>query len=323
MQNESFTSLIKSELALARIKRRTDALALVSAFTLGIGSLKYVPDAGCWGVHCVIKSRPALEHIAKLVSQHYDLTCRLSEVYHERLNTSYCELLIFGPDIDAFMLDTGIVSRDSEGEKQFVPAVNEAALKTETQKKLFVRGLFLACGMVSEPKKAYHAEFVSSNESVLRAAGRILSYQGIEPKLSKRKNSKVLYIKDGEKLEDLLAFIGASSAMMQVSNERIVKQAKNEANRGVNCINANLERATKAAQKQAEDIRLVLDTVGVDNLPESLRIVAEERMNNFELSLSELADELSLGKSAVNYRLKKLQEMAEDIRNGFGPDVKH
>ena len=318
MQNESFTSLIKSELALARIKRRADALALISAFTLGIGSLKYVSDAGCWGVHYVIKSRPALEHAAKLISQYYELTCRLSEVHHERLNTSYCELLVFGRDIDRFMLDTGIVSLDSEGEKQFVPAVNKAVIKTETQNKLFVRGLFLACGMVSEPTKSYHAEFVCAHEAVLKAAALILISHGIEPKFTKRKNNRVLYIKDGEKLEDLLAYIGASAAMMQVSNERIVKQAKNEANRGVNCINANLERATKAAQKQADDIRLVLDTVGVDDLPESLRVVAEARMNNFELSLAELADELSIGKSAVNYRLKKLQEMADDIRNGFG-----
>ena len=104
--------------------------------------------------------------------------------------------------------------------------------------------------------------------------------------------------------------------MMEVSNERILKQAKNEANRSVNCISANLERVAQTARHQAEDIRLVLDTIGIESLPDGLRDVAVERLNNYELSLAELADELGIGKSAVNYRLKKLSQMADDIRSG-------
>ncbi len=313
---ESFSSSIKKELAEHRVKRVSDARALLSAFTLGIGSLKLVPEKRCWGVHYVIKSREAIELAAKLASQHYGLECRLSEVQHDRLNANYHELMLYGGDIDRFMLDTGLMSLDENGEKQFSAAVPAAALKTETQQKMFMRGLFLACGMVSMPVKSYHAEFVTSNAALAAKAAEILASHGIEPKLTRRRGSTVVYIKDGEKLEDLLAYIGASAAMMEVSNKRIVKQAKNEANRSVNCIMANAEKVAKTAQRQAEDIRLVIDTLGYDALPEGLRVVAEERMNNFELSLAELADELGLGRSAVNYRLKKLQELAEDIRNG-------
>lgn len=317
MQNkESFSSSVKKELAELRIKRATDARALLSAFTLGIGSLKLVPEKRSWGVHYVIKSKEAVELAAKLASQYYGLECRLSEVRHERLNASYCELMVFGENTDRFMLETGIVSLDPDGERQFSPVIPEAAIKTETQQRMFLRGLFLACGMVSQPEKSYHAEFVVGSRALAEKAAQILASHGIEPKLTKRKQNTVVYIKDGEKLEDLLAYIGASGAMMEVSNERIVKQANNEANRSVNCITANIEKVTKTAQRQAEDIRLVLDTLGVDALPDSLRVVAEERMNNFELSLAELADELSLGKSAVNYRLKKLSELADEIRSG-------
>ena len=317
MQNkESFSSSVKKELAELRIKRASDARALLSAFTLGIGSLKLVPEKRSWGVHYVIKSKEAVELAAKLASQYYGLECRLSEVRHERLNASYCELMVFGENTDRFMLETGIVSLDPDGERQFSPVIPEAAIKTETQQRIFLRGLFLACGMVSQPEKSYHAEFVVGSRALAEKAAQILASHGIEPKLTKRKQNTVVYIKDGEKLEDLLAYIGASGAMMEVSNERIVKQANNEANRSVNCITANIEKVTKTAQRQAEDIRLVLDTLGVDALPDSLRVVAEERMNNFELSLAELADELSLGKSAVNYRLKKLSELADEIRSG-------
>lgn len=317
MQNkESFSSSVKKELAELRIKRASDARALLSAFTLGIGSLKLVPEKRSWGVHYVIKSKEAVELAAKLASQYYGLECRLSEVRHERLNASYCELMVFGENTDRFMLETGIVSLNPDGERQFSPVIPEAAIKTETQQRMFLRGLFLACGMVSQPEKSYHAEFVVGSRALAEKAAQILASHGIEPKLTKRKQNTVVYIKDGEKLEDLLAYIGASGAMMEVSNERIVKQANNEANRSVNCITANIEKVTKTAQRQAEDIRLVLDTLGVDALPDSLRVVAEERMNNFELSLAELADELSLGKSAVNYRLKKLSELADGIRSG-------
>lgn len=317
MQNkESFSSSVKKELAELRIKRATDARALLSAFTLGIGSLKLVPEKRSWGVHYVIKSKEAVELAAKLASQYYGLECKLSEVRHERLNASYCELMVFGENTDRFMLETGIVSLDPDGERQFSPVIPEAAIKTETQQRMFLRGLFLACGMVSQPEKSYHAEFVVGSRALAEKAAQILASHGIEPKLTKRKQNTVVYIKDGEKLEDLLAYIGASGAMMEVSNERIVKQANNEANRSVNCITANIEKVTKTAQRQAEDIRLVLDTLGVDALPDSLRVVAEERMNNFELSLAELADELSIGKSAVNYRLKKLSELADEIRSG-------
>lgn len=316
LQKESFTSAVKAELTGMRIKRSADAVALLCAFTLGIGSLKLIPEKRSWGIHYVLKSKPALELVAKLIDQHFSLDCRLSEVRHERLNAQYCELLVTGVVMEEFMLATGFVTLDEAGEKQFIPAVPTSAIKTETQKKLFIRGLFLACGMVSQPGKSYHAEFVIANEALAAAAQRILLEHGIEPKTTKRKGSTVLYVKEGERLENLLAYMGASSAMMEVSNERIVKQAKNEANRSVNCISANLERVTRASQRQAEDIKFVLDTLGAENLPDGLRVVAEERMNNYELSLSELAEELGLGKSAVNYRLKKLSELAQQLRDG-------
>ncbi len=322
MASESFTSSIKTELSLLRVKRRSDALALLSAFTLGIGNLKYVPDKRCWGLHYVLKSRDAIELAVKLINQYCKLECRLAEVSHQRLKARYCELIVFGEGLDAFMLETGFTTLDKEGERQFSPCVPSDVIRTENQKKMFMRGLFLACGMVSHPRKSYHAEFVLTNPSIAEQVVMILASSGIEPKYTSRKNNFVVYIKDGDKLEDLLAFIGASAAMMEVSNERIVKQANNEANRSVNCINANIERATASSLRQAEDIRLVIETIGYDNLPDDLRVVAEERMNNFELSLSELADELGIGRSAVNYRLKKLSRLADEIRSGSIPKLR-
>lgn len=311
---KSFSSRVKSELAGLKIRRREDARALLCAFTLCIGSLKYVPQKRCWGVHYSLKSRDAIELCAKLCAQYYALECSISEVVHERLNANNCELIVYGSGADDFLRSVGLLKVDADGEREYGTFLPEDAVLTDTQHRSFIRGMFLACGMAADPEKNYHIEFVTNNEALAGKTADILALYGIPINRSSRKNSIVLYVKEGEKLEDLLAFMGASEAMMHVSNERIIKQAKNRANRYVNCISANTNRATQSAQKQIADIEFVLKTLGVEALSEELRTVAEARLENVELTLSELADELNMGRSAVNYRLKKLQKLASDLR---------
>lgn len=311
---DSFSSKIKTELSGLKIRRFEDVRSLLCAFTLCIGSLKFVPEKRSWGVHYSLKSRDAIELCAKLLTQHYGLECSISEVIHERLNANNCELIAYGSGTEDFMLSVGMMKLDENGEREFTPSMPDDAAVSDTQKRCFIRGLFLAGGMASNPAKAFHIEFVTSSAELAEYACGILASNGIAPNRSKRKNSTVLYIKEGEKLEDLLAYIGASEAMMLVSNERIIRQANNAANRYVNCATANANRIYATAHKQTEDIDLVLKTLGAEALDDELMTVAKARMENLELSLTELADELGMGRSAVNYRLKKLSKIAEEIR---------
>lgn len=316
--NDSFSTRIKTELSALKIRRFDDARSLLCAFTLCIGSLKYVSEKKCWGVHYSLKSRAAIELCARLISQHYNLQCSISEVLHERLNANNCELIAFGNGTEEFMLSVGMMQLNENGEREFAPRVPADAALTDTQKRCFIRGLFLSCGMASAPEKAFHLEFVTANAELAEYAFGILASNGIAPNRSKRKNNVVLYVKEGEKLEDLLAYMGASDAMMLLSNERIIKQANNTANRYVNCMSANANRVTGTAKKQVNDIELVLRTLGAQALSDELMAVAKARCDNLELSLSELADELGVGRSAVNYRLKKLSALADDIRGNSG-----
>lgn len=312
----SFALDIKKELTHLRIKRRSDATALLSGFTLSIGALKLLTPSRQWGVHFVSESEPALALIAKLAEQHYSLEHRHSIVRHERLNAMYNELLIYGAELDGFMMDTGLISEDVDGGKSYIPRIPSQSINTETEKRSFVRGVFLACGTVTEPSKAYHAELVCKNPMLADFVIRILDQFEVSAKRTKRKQAELVYIKDSEQLINLLALIGASEAVMQISEVRIIKQAKNEANRSVNCISANLDKTAQAARKQRDDIQLILKTKGFDYLPDSLKAIAEFRINNLEMSLSEIADELGIGKSAVNYRFRKLSDIAEAIRCG-------
>lgn len=312
----SFALDIKRELTHLRIKRKNDAVALMSGFALSIGSLKLLMPGRQWGIHFVSESEPALCLIAKLAEQYYRLERSHTIVRHERLNAMYNELLLYGDGLDCFMADIGLISIDAAGNKSYVPRLPCESISTNTEKRSFVRGVFLACGTVTEPMKAYRAELVCKNPELADFIVALLEQYGVAAKRARRKQTELVYIKDCEQLINLLAFIGASGAVMQISEIRIIKQAKNEANRSVNCISANLDKTAQAALKQKEDIQLILKVKGFDYLPDSLKSIAEVRLNNLEMSLSEIADELGIGKSAVNYRFKRLSDIAKAIRCG-------
>ncbi len=310
----SFALDIKRELTHLRVKRKNDAVALMSGFALSIGSLKLLVPSRQWGIHFVSESEPALSLIAKLAEQYYCLECSHTLVRHERLNAMYNELLLYGNELDGFMMDVGLISIDESGDKSYIPKIPYEGIITNTEKRSFVRGVFLACGTVTEPNKAYRAELVCKNPELANFIIALLEQCGVAAKRSRRKLAELVYIKDCEQLINLLAFIGASEAVMQISEVRIIKQAKNEANRSVNCISANLDKTAQSAHKQREDIQLILKVKGFDYLPDSLKSIAEVRLNNLEMSLSEIADELGIGKSAVNYRFKRLSDIADRIR---------
>ena len=91
---------------------------------------------------------------------------------------------------------------------------------------------------------------------------------------------------------------------------------RNSVNRRVNCETANLNKVVHAAVKQIEDITYIEQEKGLKYLPEHLREIAELRMEEPDTSLVELGKKLDppIGKSGVNHRLKKISEIAEELR---------
>lgn len=103
---------------------------------------------------------------------------------------------------------------------------------------------------------------------------------------------------------------------MELENVRILKDMRNSVNRIVNCETANLEKTVNASIRQIENIKYIQSTIGIDKLPENLAEIAELRMQFSDASLKELGEMLhpKLGKSGVNHRLRKLDEIADEIR---------
>lgn len=194
--------------------------------------------------------------------------------------------------------------------------VDNVVIMNSCCKRAFVRGAFIASGSISTPEKFYHFEIVcNSYDKAVQLCGLIAAFQ-IEAKIVERKRHFVVYIKDGSGIVDILNVMEAHVALMNLENVRILKEMRNSVNRKVNCETANLNKTVAAAVKQIDDISYIRDTVGLSFLPDTLRQLAEIRLENPDVSLKELGTLLDtpVGKSGVNHRLRKISEIAENLR---------
>lgn len=184
--------------------------------------------------------------------------------------------------------------------------------KAEEKKRAFIRGCFLGAGSINNPENSYHLEIVLSNENNLKVVQEILKDLEIYTKELITKNRYSVYIKDGEEISKLLALIGANKAVLQFEDIRIQKEMRGKVNRIVNCETANLNKTINAAIEQIAAIKKLQEDGRFNKLDDNLKEIAILRIENPDMSLIELGKLLKepVGKSGVNYRLKKIMEIA-------------
>lgn len=183
-------------------------------------------------------------------------------------------------------------------------------------RRAFIRGAFLSAGSMSDPEKSYHFEIVCTSEEKAQQLMEIINSFEIDAKIVTRKKNYVVYVKEGAQIVDMLNIMEAHVALMNLENVRILKEMRNSVNRQVNCETANINKTVNAAVKQIQDINYIQETVGLDSLPENLQEIAEIRLKYPEAPLKELGTflEPAVGKSGVNHRLRRLCEIAEELR---------
>ena len=203
--------------------------------------------------------------------------------------------------------------------------INSAVSGEDSVSGAFLRGVFLSCGFITDPAKGYHLELSLSDETRAEQLHRFIEEHGIGFRTSVRARRRadgsgagelVVYAKKSEVIEDFLTYIGAEMRAMEIMQIKIEKSVTNRVNRMLNCDSANLDKTIAAADRLCADIRLVLDTVGESGLKPALLAAARVRLENPESSLSELCEMFDppMSRSGLNHRLKKLSEMAEEIR---------
>ncbi|MDO4297173.1 MAG: DNA-binding protein WhiA [Lachnospiraceae bacterium] len=208
-----------------------------------------------------------------------------------------------------------LFTEDGEISEQMSPA-NQLLVQKSCCRRAFIRGAFLAAGSISDPVKSYHFEIACASMARAEQLQMLIRPFGPDAKIVQRKKYYIVYIKEGAQIVDMLNIMEAHVSLMNLENIRIVREMRNAVNRKVNCEAANINKTVNAAVKQLEDIRYLERIRGIDSLPAGLADIAQLRLENPDATLKELGMMLtpSVGKSGVNHRLRKLSQLAEELR---------
>ncbi len=210
--------------------------------------------------------------------------------------------------------ELGLMRKNTAQELKHFPETD--IFKKRCCKRAYLRGAFLSGGSVSAPEKTYHLEFVAHEMEVAAGIQNLINSFGLNAKIVPRKKYQVVYLKEGDQIVELLNIIGAHNALLELENARILKEMRNNINRIVNCETANLSKTVNASVKQLENIHLIQRTIGLDELSEGLRTLAELRIRHEDASFKELGEMMDppVGKSGVNHRFRKIESLADKIR---------
>ena len=208
-----------------------------------------------------------------------------------------------------------VFDRLSHTAKDMTIRINHANLQNECCIGSFLRGAFLSCGSVSDPESNYHLEFVVPYKKLSQDLMRVLSELDLSPKYIQRKGNHVVYFKDSEDIEDLLAYMGAQNASLYLMNVKIEKDVKNNINRKINFELYNIGKTSLASDNQTKAINYIIEHSDLSILPDNLRSAAILRLENPDISLSQL-QELSkekISRSGLKHRLDKIIEIADEL----------
>ncbi len=196
-----------------------------------------------------------------------------------------------------------------------VPLVPKRKPAARCDRRMELRGAFLACGSLASPARGYHLEFVPPDDDATDRLISLLRAEGLDPKIAPRKGRRIVYFKDVDAITAFLAAIGASSAVFALEDVRALKETKNRIHRLVNTEAANVDRAMSAAAAQREAIALVVDAHGLASLSRPLREIAELRLAHPTETLAELGRRCNppVRKSTVANRLAALVKLARAV----------
>lgn len=260
------------------------------------------------GIHFSTENAALARRVLQLLKNNYHVQTEVVITRSRRLkkNNRYQVQVIPSPQVSTAMTELQLLSVEGD--------LTNPLLNSHATKKTYLRGAFLGGGSVSRPNSDYHLELVTGNEVFAQTIIKVMHSFALKAKMTDRKGEYIVYLKDGESIVKFLNVIGAHNAMLELENARIIKDMRNNVNRVVNCETANLGKIVKAALRQVNCIKFIESKMNLNELPESLLFIANLRLQYPEASLNELVDHAEgLGKSGINHRLKKLQELAINL----------
>lgn len=312
----SFSSKTKNELSRLEIRNNCCAIAELAALIHMNGSLQ-INGRGGLGLKFLTENAAIARRIFTLLKFLYNVNPEVMVRKNKQLkkNNNYLMIVNYTEDTKKILKASSILKNDNDF-YNISYKIPEEIVKNKCCKRAYIRGAFLGAGSISNPERTYHLEFVASNEEYAINLSKLINSFGLNSKIVTRKDSYVIYLKEGEQIVDLLNIMGAHTALLKLENVRVVKEVRNNINRLVNCETANLGKTIDAAIRQVDNIEYIDRTIGIDKLPKNLIGVARLRLSNKEASLKEIGLMLSppISKSGVNHRFRRIEEIADKIR---------
>lgn len=300
----SFTSTIKNELVSIELSKLEQLSELSGFLRNSIESDKKL--------NITTENASIARLIFNRLKNNYDALIRVSVKKGYNYNKNYIyNLEVYKNDyiiINDLSLDTNI------------PDIY--LIDDEDSKRAYLRGVFLACGSINDPKKSrYHMEFSFNDYEYTKFINNMLESYDLNSKILKRESRYIVYVKESEKIGDFLRLIKAVNALLYYENIRIYRNKKNNLNRINNCEQANVDKIIQTAKNQVDDINLIKAKDAYDLLDDKLKEACIYRLKYKEESLLELSKIMtletnsSITKSGLYHRFNKLKKLAEKLRS--------
>lgn len=315
MANGNFTNEIKRELIRGGFDSACCKTAALSAFLRATGSI--VRRGGETGFVFVTESEEVAEFFISLLEEVFGAELKVVQAMADMRNGKDRLSFECVSDRSLFILtELGIAERDGE-ELVLKLDIDRYLLENDCCKLAYIKGAFLGSGSCSIPREdaraGYHLEIIFSNRFLADGFADLLAQFDVLAKCVDRKGSRVVYLKSRESISDFLNLLGADGALRRLDDLTSRKDARNRINRVANCMQQNYDKSAVASVRQVRAIETIAEVVGLEALDASLREVALARLEDKEASLKELSERLSLSKSCLNHRFRKIVRIAEEL----------
>ncbi len=312
----SFSSSVKNELSRIPVIEPCCKLAEIAAIIRMCGTIQ-IKRMGSLNLSLVTENAAIARRIFTILKEMYDEDIKVIVRRNRQLkkNNNYLIIVNNSNISKKVLMDIGFIDREDGGILNPSYKIQERFIEDRCCKRAYIRGSFLGGGSMSNPEKTYHLEFVTNNEEHSEDLSNIINSFGLNSKIVSRKDNFIVYLKEGEQIADILNIMGAHQALLKLENIRVLKDVRNNINRIVNCETANLSKTINASMRQVGHIETIQRHMGLHKLPPNLREVAEIRLNNRDATLKEIGMMLDppVGKSGVNHRFRKIEELAEEL----------
>ena len=309
----SFTATVKSELCRLELSRKCCCRAELAGLVTTNGNLTLMGRGGI-SLNTITDHACIARRLYKLLKTEFGLapTVYVRKKTRLRKNFSYLVRVSDGSQARQVVSKLGLVAKDQLTLGEISQFTSNLCCR-----RSYLRGCFLAGGSISNPEtNGYHLEIATELPHHAENLRLLLDRLDVKSGIVSRKRQQVVYVKDSEQIALLLSIIGSSQGRLRFENARIYKDLRNRVNRLVNCETANVSKTVDAAQRQVAAIRHLEACQGLDSLAPPLKEAARLRLEHPTATLEELGQLAipPLSKSAINYRLRRLQQLANRNR---------